>query len=73
MIKRKNNECSSASRLCDDGHEEGVDGAEVIVMGIPADVDSIVAPLPAVRLAIDMPKLGVAHQLERHVLSERKK
>lgn len=57
---RYNNERAPAGTLGDDCHELRVDGAEVVVMDVLGDGDTVEAVLPVGHFSVDISKLGAS-------------
>lgn len=57
---RYNNERASAGTFCDDTHELGVDGTEVVVVDVLGDGHAIEAVLSISYFSINVAKLGAS-------------
>ena len=63
-LERYDDERPAAGHLRHDGHELGVGRAEVAIVRVPGDLQTVIAAVPPRRRAEHVTKLGAAHTPE---------
>ena len=69
-LERYDDERPAAGHLRHDGHELGVGRAEVAIVRVPGDLQTVIAAVPPRRRTEHVAKLGAAHAPKRKLKTE---